>query len=187
MCSNCSGDDLRPESFATFDVSSPKGVTSFAENLAAKRKRYGTSHIFAMFTEATLSQAIIHFWKGAADPGIIRKFDLRSFVNLNSDAASDGATGKTRVPMRRRELLEIRVSADAIIEVFATPEVGERTRDESEMRGARCLSPWPESFAERNELQRTLKDFRRARQLKYFVAYGTLVTCAAVAIWYAFS
>ena len=187
MCSNCSGDDLGPESFATFDVSSPKRVHGFAGYVAAKRKPYGTSRILASLTITALSQAIIHLWKRRADSEIIEEIDPGSFVNLNLAEASHPTTGKMRVPAQSRELVEIRVSADAIIEVFASAEVEERAGDECGLSDARYLSAWENSFAEHNELQSTLNGFRRARQVKYFVVYGMLVTFAAVAIWYAFS
>src|SRR5579863_375654 len=102
MCSNCSGDDLRPESFATFDVSSPERMHGFAGHAGAKRKRYGTSGILAKLSEAALTQAIIHLWERTADSEIIEKVDRSSFVNLNSAAASDESARKTRVPIRSR-------------------------------------------------------------------------------------
>jgi hypothetical protein len=187
MCSNCSGDDLRPESFATFDVSSPEGVRGFAGHTSTERKRYGTSRMLAMLRNTALSQAICRLWRCGANSEIIKKIDPGGFVNLNSAAAAHETSRKINVPVQNRELVEIRVSADAIIEVFAAAEAGERSRDECRLDDARYLSAWEESFTERSELRRTLNGFRRARRVKYFAAYGMLVTCAALAIWYAFS
>jgi hypothetical protein len=187
MCSNCSGDDLRPESFAAFDDSSPKGGHAFAAPSAGKRKHYGTSRILAALAETALTQAILHLWRSAQDPAIIRNFDRPGFVNLNSAADAGQSPRKTGVPPELRELVEIRVSSDAIIEVFASPEAAEYADDERKLCEGRHVSPWEERFAERSELQRALKGFRRARQLRYFVAYGALLSCAAMAIWYAFS
>jgi hypothetical protein len=187
MCSNCSGDDLKPESFVSFDVSSPEGVRGFAAPSAAKRKRYGTSRILTARSETALTPAILRMWRRAQGPGIVRTFDSAGFVNLISAADVGRNSQKTRVPTRFRELVEIRVSDDAIIEVFASPEGAAYAGDECKLSGGRYLSPWEETFTERTGLQRALVGFRRARQLKYFVAYGMLLSCAAMAIWYAFS
>ncbi len=55
MCSNCSGDDLRPESFATFDVSSPEVPHSFA---GRRRRQAKTIWDFADFDHAHRNRII---------------------------------------------------------------------------------------------------------------------------------
>jgi hypothetical protein len=41
MCSNCSGDDPKPESFALFDLSSPKSGERFAEPIGRSESDIG--------------------------------------------------------------------------------------------------------------------------------------------------
>ncbi len=187
MCSNCSGDDLKPESFATFDVSSPKAARRFAQNAGAKRKPYGTWPTLERTTKPALIRPIMRSWQRAQHQGILRNFNWPSFVNLNSSSFWNESTPQTNMPTQFRRLIDIRVSDDAIIEVFATVEEQECSRNRVAFSEAEHLSPWEESFAERSETRRTLKGVHRARQLKCLVAYGVLVTCAAMAIWYALS
>ena len=185
MCSNCSSDDLKPESFAAFDVSSPKGRHDFAGHADRKRKRYRTARILATLTETPLIRAILHIRRRAEETGITGKFDRPSFVNLNSRAFERKRAAETSVAPQSREIIEIRVSPDAIIEVFATAEAAESVRDDFGVSEGRDRSAWTESFAARRELERALKGLRRARQFKYFVAYGALLICAAMVVWYA--
>lgn len=187
MCSNCSGDDLKPESFAIFDVSSPKAARRFAENAGAKRKSYGTSPILERTTKPALIQHIMRLWQRAQRDGITRNFNWSSFVNLNSSALRSESSSQTNMPTQFRRLVDIRVSGDVIIEVFATVEEEQCSRNDVAFSEAKDFSPWEESFAERSETRRALKGVHRARQLRYLVAYGMLVTCAAMVIWYALS
>src|SRR5580698_2952462 len=83
MCSNCSGDDPRPESFASFDISSPKSERIFAAMIREKRKRYRTSRLLSDLTKGALMAGVgrvrSHHWYDA----IIGNANRQHFVNLN--------------------------------------------------------------------------------------------------------
>ena len=183
MCSNCSGDDLKPESFALFDVSSPAGSDRFAGSSSEKRKRYRTGWFFTGFVKAALTQAIRSVRGNKRDVGIIGSIDRGSFVNLNLGSSAGEYMAKSRNSRDAGNPVEIRVSSDAIIEVFASYDSDKNMRSSHRLSEKEDLSPWEESYAERKNLRRTVGGFRRMRRLKYFVAYGALATVAALAIW----
>jgi hypothetical protein len=183
MCSNCSGDDLKPESFSLFDVSSPTGSDRFAGASSEKRKRYRTGWFSAKFAKAALTQAIQSVRRSTCDAGIIGNIDRGSFVNLNLGSSAGEYMAKSRNSRDAGNPVEIRVSSDAIIEVFANCDSEKNMRSSRRLSERKYLSPWEESYAERKNLQRTLGGFHRMRRLKYFVAYGALVTVAALAVW----
>ncbi|HEY4837997.1 MAG TPA: hypothetical protein VIH72_05295 [Candidatus Acidoferrales bacterium] len=83
--------------------------------------------------------------------------------------------------------VEIRVSSDAIIEVFANCGSDQNMPNARGVSEREYFSAWEESYAERVDSRRTLTGFRRTRRLKHLVAYGALVAVAAVAIWCAAS
>ena len=183
MCSNCSGDDPRPESFTLFDVSSPKSGERFADAWREKRKRYGTSWNCADIGKALLTRAIQRVLCSKWHERIIGTVDRASFVNLNLGGSSGGNLAKSRNARGAERLIEIRVSRDAIIEVFANCDSDENARNTFGVSERECLSAWEESYAERTKLQRTLGGFRRAERLKSCVAYGAFVAVVAVAVW----
>jgi len=185
MCSNCSGDDLKPESFATFDLSSPARAHSFARAASKKRKRYRTSGDLTARIKAALIQTIMLMRQICRHAGIIGSADRGSFVNLNLSAFACENARKTTNEVHINDLLEIRVSADAIIEVYATADVALSLRDEYDRDEAANLSAWEESYVARSEVARTMERFRRARRVKYFLAYGAFVTVAVLAVWFA--
>ena len=115
MCSNCSGDDLKPESFATFDVSSPDDAPSFAGNAGEKRKRYRTLRALAKFAKDALTLGIPRPRGKQRLNQIMANVHRGSFVNLNLNTfAAKKATSQSSVSSDDQPL-EIRVSADAII------------------------------------------------------------------------
>jgi hypothetical protein len=183
MCSNCSGDDPKPESFALFDLSSPKSGGRFAEADRRKRKRYGTSWFLAMLGKASLTLAIRWVRGRHWHERIIGSIDPRSFVNLNLGTSSGEYLAKSGSTQDVGSLIEIRVSGDAIIEVFANHRSDGNTRNAYGLSERKHLSVWEESYAERGNLQRTLSGFRRARQVKYVMACGAFLTIAALAVW----
>lgn len=183
MCSNCSGDDLKPESFAAFDVSSPNTSAGFAGETGKKRKRYGTAHISAMLRKAALALVIVRSRLDRSLLGIVETVYPGSFVNLNLSASSGEVATKRSVTPAGRELMAIRVSSDAIIEVYSTADTRTDARSEYGLNDGQYLSAWEESYAERSDLQRTLDTFRRTRRLKYFMAYGAFAAAAALAVW----
>src|ERR1700689_850432 len=97
MCSNCSGDDPKPESFALFDVSSPNGGDRFADAPAGKRKRYGTAGVFARSAKASLRLVIQGGRPSKWRVRIIECVDRGSFVNLNSGSSSGEYPAKSRI------------------------------------------------------------------------------------------
>jgi hypothetical protein len=183
MCSNCSGDDLRPETFASFDVSSPERELAFAAGLDSKRKRYGTSRVWTAIINSPLTLAILRMRQWATSSRIIGKVDRGRFVNLNLGSSYGEAGTNTGSSAGVEGLIEIRVSADSIIEVYSGWRTAQHLDDKNGSREREHGSAWEESFAERSELRRTLNGFRRARRLKYFLAYSAFATAAAVAVW----
>jgi hypothetical protein len=183
MCSNCSGDDPKPESFAFFDVSSPKRGESFADRPRRKRKRYRTGRLFATYAHAALTLAIDGVHRSKSRARIIGSVDPGSFVNLNLGGSPGEYLAKLRSTRDAENLIEIRVSGDAITEVLATCGSDENTRRAYGLAEREIHSAWEESYVERNNLERTLRDSRWARRLKCFMAYGAFVTITALAVW----
>jgi hypothetical protein len=183
MCSNCSGDDLSPESFATFDVSSPNNKSRFAGGARKKRKRYGTIYFSTTFAQAALTLAIARMCLRRYVSRIIGTVDRASFVNLNLGASSEQMTAETAIDDRIANLIEIRVSADSIIEVYAASDPTDNEQRRLGLAERKYLSAWEESDAARNDLQRAMKGIRRIRRVKYFAACGAFLTFAALAVW----
>lgn len=183
MCSNCSGDDLAPETFASFDVSSPEGRHAFAARSGLKRSRYRTSSKWDEITNAALTLAINRIWRKATVLKIIRNVDRGHFVNLNSGSLYGEVQTKIGRNIEPEGLVEIRVSSDSIIEVYSETRNVRSAGNGNGFDEHRDASPWEESYAERNELCRAMQGFRRARILKYFVAYGAFATIGALAVW----
>jgi len=187
MCSNCSGDDPKPESFALFDVSSPGGADRFAGTASGKRKRYRTGRVCAEFARAALTQAIQRVRGSKSHVRIIGSVDQQSFVNLNLGGSVGEYMANSGNPRDVAKPVEIRVSSDAIIEVFANCGSDQNMPNARGVSEREYFSAWEESYAERVDSRRTLTGFRRTRRLKHLVAYGALVAVAAVAIWCAAS
>jgi hypothetical protein len=102
---------------------------------------------------------------------------------LNLGRSSGETVAKPRDAQDEETLIEIRVSGDAIIEVFANHRSDGNTRNAYGLSEREYLSAWEESYAERSNLQRTLNGLRRARRVKYFVGCGAFLTVAALAVW----
>jgi hypothetical protein len=183
MCSNCSGDDLSPESFATFDVSSPSNTRRFASELSNKRKQYGTMRIWAQLLKRALTLTIVRVHANRGSSPIIRSVDRASFVNLISGTFSAEDTANTPRITEAAGPIEIRVSADSIVEVYSDAGPIQNARNEDELHGRQSFSSWEESYAERSDLRRAMGKFRRTRRLKYVAAYGAFLTLAAIAVW----
>jgi hypothetical protein len=183
MCSNCSGDDPEPESFALFDVSSPTSGQRFADAIPEKRKRYRTGRFFMKYARTALTLTIQAIRGGKSNGRIIGSVDRRSFVNLNSGSFSGEYVANSRNTQNAEEPIEIRVSSDAIIEVFANSGVYKNARNACGLSEREWLSAWKESYAERNNLRRALGAFRMTRRLKYFMACSVFVTVVALAVW----
>jgi hypothetical protein len=183
MCSNCSGEDPQPESFALFDVSSPKSDERFADSVQRKRKRYRTAALFTQRVQTALTLAIRRARRSSLRTGIIGSVDRGSFVNLNLGSSTGENAAKSRNTQDAAKLIEIRVSDDAIIEVFAGFGSDESTRNAYGLHEQKYLSAWEESHAERNKFQHSLSGFRMRRRLKCFMAYGAFATVVALAVW----
>jgi hypothetical protein len=185
MCSNCSGDDLRPESFTSFDVSSPNNGARFAESMSRKRKRYGTTKAWSAFTKWALTLTIVRKNLRGCLSRIIADVYQGSFVNLNLGASSGEGAEKVQAFGESAGLIEIRVSANSIIEVYSTSNTADNPLSDAGFTGRGNHSTWEENYAERFDLQRTMDGLRRTWRWKYFVAYCTFVTFAALAVWFA--
>jgi hypothetical protein len=183
MCSNCSGDDLSPESFATFDVSSPRDGDRFANGLREKRKRYGTMTILKDFIKRALTLAVMRAQAFRRSLAIIKSVHHPSFVNLNLGKLSDEDMANTRKITEAAGIMEIRVSADSIVEVYSGAGPVQLSRSEHGYTEGKYVSSWDESYAERSDLRRAMRTFRRTRRLKHAAAYGMFVMLAAIAVW----
>jgi len=83
VCSGCSGDDPRPEEFASFDVSSPKTGRSFASGHMGKRRLYGTRASGAYLTNAALLLSILRVHDSAPRSLWPKRCEQGKPVNLN--------------------------------------------------------------------------------------------------------
>jgi hypothetical protein len=183
MCSNCSGDDLSPESFATFDVSSPTSREHFAGGLRKKRKPYRTIAILKELIKGALTLGEMHIRRGRRRWTIIRRVHLPSFVNLNLGTLSDEDMANTLKITRAAGLIEVRVSADSIVEVYSGARPIQNGRNEYGLSERQLFSSWDESYAERSDLRRAMASFRRVRRLKHVAAYAAFIAFAAIAVW----
>jgi hypothetical protein len=183
MCSNCSGDDLAPETFASFDVSSPEHRHAFAGRSGRKRRRYGTSRKWNAIINTALILMFERMRRKASILKIIRNVDRGHFVNLNLSSSYDEERTKRGSDAGLEGLIEIRVSTNSIIEVYSDTRNARSSDNGNDFEEHKHTSPWEESYAERGELRRAMQRFRRGRRLKYFVAYGAFATVAALAVW----
>ena len=165
MCSNCSGDDLSPESFASFDVSSRTRNDRFAHGLGGKRKRYGTMTILSHLIKCSLTLASVRIREFRRDAAIIKSVHRPGFVNLNLGKLSQEDMANTRKIRDAAGLMEIRVSADSIVEVYSGSGPIQNVRSQYSYNEAQQFSSWNESFVERSDLRRAMREFRRARRL----------------------
>ncbi len=183
MCSNCSGDDLSPESFATFDVSSPMDGRRFANETGEKRKPYGTMRILGQLTKRALTLAVARVRTRLRISAIIESVHRPSFVNLNLGALSNEDMANTQKIREAAGLIEIRVSADSIVEVYSGAGPIQHSRNGYGWGERQHFSSWDESFAERSDLRRAMREFRRTRRVKHVAVYGMFLTLAAIAVW----
>jgi hypothetical protein len=89
----------------------------------------------------------------------------------------------TREIRKAAGLIEIRVSSDSIVEVYSGAGPIQNLRNEYRYSESQHFSSWDESYVERSDLRRSMREFRRARRLKYVAVYGVFVMFAAVAVW----
>jgi len=183
MCSNCSGDDLSPESFATFDVSSPTGREHFADGASQKRKRYRTITILTQLVKGALTLGVSRVGHRRRSMSIVKSVRRPSFVNLNLSTLSGDNTANARRIRDAAGLIEVRVSADSIVEVYSGAGPIQNVRDEYGLNEHQQFSAWEESYAERSDLRRAMQQFRQARRLKHVAAYGAFLAFAAIAVW----
>jgi succinate dehydrogenase hydrophobic anchor subunit len=183
MCSNCSGDDLRPESFSTFGISSPQRDAIFAAQVGAKRKQYRTPGTRRYSDKDALMQGINDVRILRWFTKIIKLVDSKDFVNLNLRGNGAESTLRNSVAGFCQEPFEIRVLPDAIIEVYASSEPVRELFSQHSMRKAFVLSPWEESRAARGGMRRTVESYRRTQRAKYFIGYAAVIIAAAAIVW----
>jgi len=183
MCSNCSGDDLRPESFTNFDISSPKTPPVFATGSTEKRSPYRTRRYFPHLLNAALTLAISRRPKNERKGKIIRSVHRGNLVNLFDHEIQPqiGVKNVSLAPVAAP--FEVRVSANAIIEVYAAPEFRGTSLDDGADTGTGEFSAWEESCIARRELRMAMEEYRRARSIRICFAYVAFVAVAALAIW----
>ena len=183
MCSNCSGDDPRPESFALYSTAIAGVARRPADSDGKKRKRYGTGRLLAACINTALTLAILRVRRNRRHKRIIGTVDRGSFVNLNLGTSSGENMAKSRGVQNRENLIEIRVSSDAIIEVFANYGGDENVQAGYGLITQKMSSAWGEHCAERSNLRRRLSGFDGSRRLKYFLACVTFVAVVAFTVW----
>ena len=131
MCSACSNDDLRPELAGGFAVSSPVHRPRFAFWRGGRRKYYRTLSFLRDARKASFLQGFSRLGgsKAFAEPPAFARLGNRAIVEARDP--KPGGSGERedylRYEKRHRgcarassEPVEIRVSADAIIEVSST-------------------------------------------------------------------
>ena len=133
--------------------------------------------------QAALTLAIHRVRRSKWHPRIIGSVDPGNFVNLNLSSSSGEHLANLRSARVAEKLVEIRVSRDAIIEVFANCGSDESIRNAYAVSEPEYPSAWEESYAHLDNLQGATSDFRRARRLKYFMGYGAFVAAVALAVW----
>lgn len=183
MCSNCSGDDLSPESFATFDVSSPTGKEHFADGASQKRKRYRTITILTQLVKGALTVGVSCIGRRRRSVSIIKSARRPSFVNLNLSTLSGDNAANTRRIRDAASLIEVRVSADSIVEVYSGAGPIQIVRSDCGLSEREQFSSWEGRYVERSDLRRAMQQFRQARRLKHVAAYGAFLAFAAIAVW----
>ena len=155
---------------------SPRALTASESDMGLRAS--GT-----IIINTALTLAIKRIWRKASVLKIIRNVDRGHFVNLNSDSLYGEAQTKIGRNIEPEALVEIRVSSDSIIEVYSDARNVRSSGNGNGFDEYRHPFPWEEIYAERSELRRTLQGFRRARRLKYFVAYGAFAAVLALAVW----
>jgi hypothetical protein len=184
MCSNCSGDDPRPESFASFDISSPKTERIFAAMMSEKRKRYRTPQFLSDFTKGALIAGAARVRRRHWYNAIIGNANRQRFVNLNLRGNSDDQATNTSVS---GDPIEIRVLPNAIIEVYTVRRIANGSESDRGQHEDYSPSAWEESFAARSGARWTPIRYQGLRQLKYLAGYGTFLIVVALVVWCAIS
>jgi hypothetical protein len=185
VCSNCSGDDPRPESFASFVISSPKSGAIFAAASPRERRKYRTPRFFPGIINTLSTLGIVSSRWISSSSRIIESVDRESFVNLNLTATRIETGLKTANAPVLGHPIEIRVSPAAIIEVYAANDITGAPGDENELRTERSASAWQESCDARSNTKRTMEAHRFAHRLKLLFGYVAFVAAAAFMAWYA--
>lgn len=183
MCSNCSGDDLRPESFTTFDVSSPNSTSSFAAGGAKNRKEYRTRGYLPKVINAALTLGTAKGRKSGEGREIIESVHRGGFVNLNLGKITSENGSTAASPATAAGPFEILVSPMAIVEIYAAPNLSTETRDDRSAIPISELSAWEESGNARAELRRTKERPLRASWAKRILGYAAFVVAAAFVLW----
>lgn len=169
MCSACSGDDPRPESFTQFTFPSPNEDATFALRGAIWRRVYGTlrkkrypTKPASILRNMRISESRAGAWEVAV--------------------AERGGAGRTGSPV------EILVSTDAIVEVYG---FSSGYSDNLSCGLKKCLNvsevdpgkEWVESRAARKESGRAFSHYRRVRRARAAGAYLVFAALTAFAIW----
>lgn len=236
MCSACSGDDPRPEMFTTFGISSPRTSSIFASGEGARRKEYGTLSALGDVVKPALTLGVVHIgkiWWLAARRRINKRagnvyLAWRSFSRLRGRSGGAAVLRKASKEFKDNPFseggsdrgdsggapIEVRVSADAIVEVYAVSGAPENnfwseptfsqleTESEHEMlnfqtrefgelsqhvRAPRDFggSAWWETREAREESRTAFAKYGRARRVQRAAAYIAFAALAAIAMWFA--
>jgi len=183
MCSNCSGDDLRPESFTSFDISSPKLPPVFASGGREKRSTYGTRGFLPNLINTALTLAIARRPKSDGTPKIIRSVHRGNSVNLFLSNNHPKNSLKTVPSALTGAPFDVRVSPNEIIEVYVVAGPDDVSRDDLNRFPPRELSAWDESCIARRELRQAMGRHRRGHRMRIWFSYGVFFVIAALVAW----
>jgi hypothetical protein len=205
MCSACSGDDPRPEMFTTFGISSPKSLPIFAIGVGGKRKEYRTQRAEGGSRKPASTLGDLRVAKNGCFSQVRRWVHRRTTVNLgfrdspsiadefggaemswemrNAGPANRLSAQRSADDRRSGAAIEVRVSPDAIVEVYAPGGAPENQWDFAPEDGTG--NEWEENRVAREEARAMLTDYGRVRRAQRAAAYFLFAALAALAVWFA--
>ncbi len=189
MCSACSNDDPRPEIAGGFAMSSLVKAPVFAYWKGGKRRHYRTLLFWTRVRKAASIQGFVPVHKygatGAAFP--FARLENRATAGVRYERQGEaGATEEflrheshhRRIADEHCEPVEIRVSADAIIEVHGTGTRKHLLRDADGIAAA-----WTSRDANAVQFRCSATRARHMRAARANFAYAAFGAAAAFAIW----
>lgn len=173
MCSGCASDDPRPESFAQFDVSSPSLKPMFAGGQAQRRRQYRTRRWMAMLAKPASLLGFMH----------VAKKPRREVCSTSATAAEAVTVFEQAADLSAGVPVEIRVSADTIIELYGEARGSVVARKSVFSRTGEYAEEWSESSVAREDARKVIAEFRRARRTRHIAAYGLFAAIAVLVAW----
>jgi hypothetical protein len=206
VCSACSNDDLSREIASGFAVSSPANRAGFAFLSGERRRHYRTLAFLRNVRKVAFLQGILRVCvsrkpHGAYDFAHLANRDIslaRREKRTNSeseDLMRRDLSGK-RAESAAREPLEIRVSGDAIIEVFGSScdrhvaawEIGaegyQPARHVQSFRPTRGVVPGGLSLTRQRQFAERHRFARSTRAWRATLAYAIFCAATVLVVWF---